>query len=87
MGAIRTAPSVVAWVSARQWGTRFWHETYFRGGGVEAVYVDMQTPIGMTRFAPVVPARGAMFSARKRSALAGEAMGPEAVTEDEFYSK
>jgi hypothetical protein len=68
-------------------GTGFWHETYFRGGGVEAVYVDMQTPIGMTGFAPVVPARGAMFSARKRSAMAGEAAGPEAVTEGEFYSE
>jgi hypothetical protein len=68
-------------------GAGFWHETYFRGGGVEAVYVDMQTPIGLTRFAPVVPARGAMFSARTRSALAGEAAGSEAVTEDEFYSE
>lgn len=68
-------------------GTGFWHETYFRGGGVEAVYVDMQMPIGMARFAPVVPARGAMFSARKRSAMAGEAAGPEVVTEDELYSK
>jgi hypothetical protein len=47
----------------------------------------MQMPIGMARFAPVVPVRGAMFSARKRSAVAGEAAGAEAVTEDEFYSK
>lgn len=67
-------------------GTGFWHETYFRGGGIEAVYVDMETPTGMARFAPVIPARGAMFSARKRSAVAGEAAAPEAVTEEEFYS-
>jgi hypothetical protein len=67
-------------------GTGFWHETYFRSGGVEAVYVDMSTPIGMARFAPVVPARGAMFSARKRSAMAGEATAPEAIAEEDFYS-
>src|SRR3954452_14297167 len=42
-------------------GTGFWHETYFREGGLEAVYVDMPTRTGLTRFAPVVPARGAMF--------------------------
>lgn len=68
-------------------GTGFWHETYLRGGGVEAVYMDMRTPIGMARFAPVVPARGAMFSARKRSATTGEATVPEAVTEEDFYSR
>ena len=48
-------------------GTGFWHETYFRRGGVEAVYMDMESPIGMMRFAPLVPAKGAMFSARKRA--------------------
>jgi hypothetical protein len=67
-------------------GTGFWHETYFRRGGVEAVYVDMQSPTGMARFAPVEPARGAMFSARKRAGVAGESGKPEAVTETEFYS-
>jgi hypothetical protein len=67
-------------------GTGFWHETYFRGGGIEAVYVDMKTPVGLARFTPVVPARGPMFSARRRSAIAGQATGPEAVTEEEFYS-
>ena len=68
-------------------GTGFWHETYFREGGVEAVYVDMQTPVDITRFAPVVPARGAMFSARKRSGVTGQATEPGAVTEEEFYSR
>src|SRR6266700_7818965 len=32
-------------------GTGFWHETYFRQGGIEAVYVDVQSPIGLGRFA------------------------------------
>ena len=65
-------------------GTGFWHETYLLRGGMEAVYLDMKTPVGMMRFAPVNTARGAMFSARKRAGLAGEA--PSAVTEQEFYS-
>jgi hypothetical protein len=68
-------------------GAGFWHETYLRTGGFEAVYVDMRTPTGIARFAPVVPARGAMFSARMRSARAGEVTGSEAVTEEEFYSR
>jgi hypothetical protein len=67
-------------------GTGFWHETYLRRGGIEAVYVDMKSPTGLARFAPVEPARGAMFSARKRAGVAGAAKQTEAVTEQEFYS-
>lgn len=66
-------------------GTGFWHETYMRRGGMEAVYVDMKAPTGMMKFAPVAPARGAMFSARQRAALTGEAALAGAVTESEFY--
>lgn len=47
--------------------TGFWHETYFKAGGMEAVYVDMPGDIGLRRFAPALPARGAMFSARARA--------------------
>ena len=46
-------------------GTGFWHETYFMRGGIEAIYDDMPKPIGLSQFAPVVDARGPMFSARK----------------------
>ena len=67
--------------------TGFWHETYFRRGGIEAVYVDMQSPIGLARFAPVEAARGAMFSARKRAGIGGEPKQREGVTETEFYSR
>jgi hypothetical protein len=35
------------------------------GGGIEAIYDDMNRPIGVARFAPVRRARGAMFSARR----------------------
>ena len=66
-------------------GTGFWHEAYFRGGGFEAVYLDMQTPTGFARFAPAVPARGPMFSARKRAGISGQSKVREAVTEEEFY--
>jgi hypothetical protein len=53
-------------------GTGFWHETYLARGGIEAVYDDMQgAPVGMMRFAQVVDARGAMFSARSRARVDG----------------
>lgn len=66
-------------------GTGFWHETYSRRHGMEAVYVDMQAPTGMARFAPVVPARGAMFSARQRAGYDGPAAGEAAVAEQQLY--
>jgi hypothetical protein len=58
-------------------GTEFWHETYFMRGGMEAIYDYMATkPIGLLAFTPSQPARGAMFSARRRAGLAGEAELP-----------
>lgn len=50
-------------------GTGFWHETYFMRGGMEAVYDDISKPVGMMSFAPLVKARGPMFSARSRLGL------------------
>ena len=46
-------------------GTGFWHETYLRRWGIEAVYVDMEAPVGLMKFAPVELARGPMFYTRK----------------------
>jgi len=63
-------------------GTGFWHETYFMRGGIEAIYDDVPVPIGLLRFAPVIAARGAMFSARKRLKLEGEASAPPPVPEE-----
>ncbi|MBV8842590.1 MAG: DUF4188 domain-containing protein [Bryobacterales bacterium] len=54
-------------------GTGFWHETYFLKGGIEAIYDDVPKPIGLLKFAPQKQARGAMFSARKRAGIGGEA--------------
>jgi Domain of unknown function (DUF4188) len=65
-------------------GTGFWHETYFRGGQIESVYIDMP-PIGLSRFAPVEPARGSMFSARRRLGLAESSSVEPAVAEKELY--
>ena len=67
-------------------GTGFWHETYFVRGGIEAIYDDMAAPIGMMKFAKLLPARGPMFSARTR---AGIAVNPEAppVSETDLYGK
>ena len=47
-------------------GVSFWHETYQRNGGVEAVYLNQVGPLGLSAFAPVKPAEGPMFSARAR---------------------
>jgi hypothetical protein len=91
--------SLEAWSRSdphRQWwqkflrdsgGTGFWHEAYFRRGGMEAVYIDMLSRIGMARFAPVVQARGATFSARHRVGRPGESSERPATTEEEFYSR
>ncbi len=65
-------------------GTGFWHETYFRRGGMEAIYDDLPSPVGMMQFAPQKPARGAMFSARQRAGTAGESKVPSPVGEGEL---
>jgi Domain of unknown function (DUF4188) len=64
-------------------GTGFWHETYLRRGGMEAVYDDIVPKIGFMGFAPVVPARGPMFGAAARagSHFAGEPV----LSENELY--
>jgi Domain of unknown function (DUF4188) len=68
-------------------GTGFWHETYFRRGGMEAVYDDIFVPLGFSAFADVVPARGAMFSARRRAGVAGESEIAAAVSESELETR
>ena len=66
-------------------GTGFWHETYFRDGAVESLYVDMP-PSGLTKFAPVQAARGSLFSARRRLGLKAAAEpAPVVVTEEALY--
>jgi hypothetical protein len=66
-------------------GTGFWHETYCMRGGVEAVYVDMPAPVGLLHVAPGVPARGPMFSARRRLARDGEAADVAPLGERDLY--
>jgi hypothetical protein len=63
----RTGAHAEWWRSylADRGGTGFWHETYFRGGQIESVYIDMPT-VGLAKFAPLEEARGSMFSARRR---------------------
>jgi fumigallin biosynthesis monooxygenase-like protein len=64
-------------------GTGFWHETYFKQGGMEAIYDDLAKPVGFMRFAPLKPARGAMFGAAQR---AGKLHQTEpVVSEEELY--
>jgi hypothetical protein len=64
--------------------TGFWHETYFRGGRIESIYVDMP-PIGLAKFAPNVPARGSLFSARRRLGIREGNEPPPGIPEAELY--
>lgn len=66
-------------------GTGFWHEAYFKQGGMEAIYDDLPAPLGFGAFAPLQPARGPMFSARRRLQVAGDSDAPSVVGEGELY--
>ena len=65
-------------------GAGFWHETYFRGGQIESVYIDMPA-VGLSRFAPVEDARGSMFSARRRLGMTEDADLDSPVSEARLY--
>jgi hypothetical protein len=65
-------------------GTGFWHEAYFMGGGIDAIYDDIDPPTGLAAFAPTQVARGQMFSSRRRAGQAGEAAAP-VLDETEIY--
>ena len=57
-------------------GTSFWHETYFRRGGIESAFVDVDDDtIGLTRIGPSVRSEGPMFSARLRAEKDRETAG------------
>jgi hypothetical protein len=91
----RDLDSLLKWTRSdphRQWwksflkdsgGTGFWHETYFRKGGMEAIYDDVTQPIGFMAFAPSAPARGPMFSAAARGGT--EFAGQPVLSEKELY--
>lgn len=66
-------------------GTGFWHEAYFNRGGMEAVYVNVPEIFGFRSFAPVIPARGAMFSSRQRAGVQGTAKSSAPVAEPDLY--
>jgi Domain of unknown function (DUF4188) len=93
----RDVESLLKWTRSdphRQWwkgflkesgGTGFWHETYFRKGGMEAIYDDLPQPLGFAAFAPVLLARGPMFGAAARS---GSHFHEDPVlSEDELYAQ
>lgn len=66
-------------------GTGFWHETYSIRGGIEAIYDDMSTPVGLMKFAPLSPARGSVFSARQRLKREEAEIPPSPAPETELY--
>lgn len=81
----RSEPHAAWWRSfvSDSGGTGFWHETYSMRAGIEAVYDDMPVPVGLMRIAPVVPARGTRFSARRRLRLPDVDATPAPVREDD----
>jgi hypothetical protein len=81
----RTMPHQKWWQSfvRDSGGTGFWHEAYFLKGGMEAIYDDLRSPFGFGKFAPQTPARGPMFSARKRAGVPGEPRVAGPMTDDE----
>jgi hypothetical protein len=54
------------------------------GGGIEAIYDDMN-PTGMARFAPTRPARGAMFSARRRAGRGESSTVEPVISKQDYY--
>jgi Domain of unknown function (DUF4188) len=65
-------------------GAGLWHEAYLRAGKMESVFIDMP-PVGFAKFAPAQPARGTMFSARRRLGRSEESRLPPPVSEDALY--
>jgi hypothetical protein len=51
---------------------------------MEAIYDDVPKPTGFMHFAPVVPARGAMFGAAHRAAAHAKAAEP-VLSETDLY--
>src|ERR1700747_1609012 len=53
--------------SLERWARSLPHRQWpsSRGGQIESVYIDMPRT-GLVKFAPVTPARGSLFSARRR---------------------
>ena len=64
----------------------FWHETYFRSGQMKSFYIDMPRN-GLARFAPVTPARGSLFSARRRLGMREGSEPPPGIAEEELYRR
>ena len=83
-----TAPRHAAWWAAfgrDAQGGGFWHETYCRRGGIEAMYVGME-PIGLGRFAPPLDPVGPFMTSAQRlgsvpaeARSSGEAASPQSV--------
>ena len=63
-------------------GAGFWHETYTMRGGMECIFNDIESNIGMTAFAPVVEARGNRRMARNRLKFMHDLVSGDNTSED-----
>jgi len=66
--ARKTSEHLACWkdFSKKYSGAGFWHETYSMRGGMECIFNDIESKIGLTAFAPVVEAKGKLRMARNR---------------------
>jgi hypothetical protein len=64
----RSEPHAEWWRNLKRYadGASFWHETYHMRGGIEALYLGMDEPVGLQRFAPELRPTGPFMSARAR---------------------
>lgn len=67
-------------------GTGFWHEAYFARGGIDAIYDDMERPLGLGRIAPALPARGRQFSSRSRAGHGAQPTVEPVIGEAGYYA-
>jgi hypothetical protein len=77
--------------AARPGGLRDLVEQHLRAypgasGQIESVYIDMPG-IGLAKFAPVTPARGSLFSARRRLGMREGSEPPPGIAEEELYRR
>jgi hypothetical protein len=66
-------------------GTGFWHETYANGTLIESLFLNMP-PTGLSKALPTVPARGSMFSARRRLGKTEPDAAPLPISEEDIYA-
>jgi len=70
--------------SLERWARSLPHQRWWQQ--IESVYIDMPRT-GLAKFAPVTPARGSLFSARRRLGMREGSEPPPGIAEEELYRR